>query len=125
MKNFQYAALTEFNKIMESAVEEQLEKAKLYAKKGRYEIPFSNLYKYQSFDYDMFYDMLEEREEVSGVKVDNDMKSCELRSLQNSFMPKRVKKQKKYLKINSSWRMQNIYYGWKAVRENARTFPTV
>lgn len=72
MKNFQYAALTEFNKIMESAVEEQLEKAKLYAKKGRYEIPFSNLYKYQSFDYDMFYDMLEEREEVSGVKVDND-----------------------------------------------------
>lgn len=72
MKNFQYGTLTEFNKIMKTAVDEQIEKAKLYAKKGKYEIPFSDLYKYKGLDYDMFYDMLEEREEISGVTVDND-----------------------------------------------------
>lgn len=68
----QYKSLAKFDKIMVEAVEEQLEKALEHQKKGKYEIPHSELYKYEPFDFELFASMMAERDEITMAGVDNE-----------------------------------------------------
>ena len=70
----EYKALEKFIKEMLDAVDEQVEKALLYQKRGEYNIPEKELYKYKSLDYQLFAEMLAERDEVnmSGHDVDSE-----------------------------------------------------
>ena len=64
-KKTDYKALEKFVGSMIEAVDEQVDKAVLYHKRGEYEIPYDELYKYNPFDYELFAKMLAEREEVN------------------------------------------------------------
>ena len=62
-----YKTLEKFTQTMIVAVSEQIDKAVLYHKRGEYEIPYDELYKYNPFDYELFAQMLAEREEVNAA----------------------------------------------------------
>ena len=64
-KKTDYISLEKFARTMIEAVDEQVDKAVLYQKRGEYEIPYQELYKYKQFDYDLFTLMLSERDEVN------------------------------------------------------------
>ena len=61
----EYKVLEKFIKEMLDAVDEQVEKALLYQKRGEYKIPEEELDKYKSLDYELFTQMLAERDEVN------------------------------------------------------------
>lgn len=70
----EYKALEKFIKEMLNAVDEQVEKALLYQKRGEYKIPEKELDKYKLLDCGLFAEMLAERDEVnmSGHDVDSE-----------------------------------------------------
>ena len=70
-KKTDYKALEKFVCTMIEAVDEQVDKAVLYQKRGEYEIPYQELYKYKQFDFDLFTLMLAERDEVNMAGCDN------------------------------------------------------
>ena len=70
-KKTDYKALEKFVCTMIEAVDEQVDKAVLYQKRGEYEIPYQELYKYKQFDLDLFTLMLAERDEVNMAGCDN------------------------------------------------------
>lgn len=66
-KKTDYKTLEKFTQTMMAAVNEQVDKAVLYHKRGEYEFPYDELYKYNPFDYELFAQMLSEREEVNAA----------------------------------------------------------
>ena len=60
----EYKALEKFIKEMLNAVDEQVEKALLYQKRGEYKIPEKELYKYKALDYQLFAEMLDRKSVV-------------------------------------------------------------
>lgn len=74
----EYKALEKFIKEMLDAVDEQVEKAILYQKRGEYKIPEKELYKYKSLDYELFAEMLAERDEVNMAGYDSGDESIRL-----------------------------------------------
>ena len=68
-----YPTLAQFNKNMINAVEEQVDKALCYQKKGKYHFHESELYDKEPFDMSVFISMLAERPEINIAGQDDDI----------------------------------------------------